>query len=373
MRFNELKYQHPATRTYLGSPSLVRVDNGDLLASHDYFGPGSPRDHEGKEHLTSIYRSCDDGQTWVLVNHIAGAFWSNLFLHQGSIYLFGVSSHYGSIVIRRSNDGGSTWTHPMNEKTGLLFHGGPYKELPNYHCAPMPVLNHCRRLYRAFEDCAPCIWGVGFRALVISADENADLLDASNWRMSNALAYDPNWAPESWDALPCPGWLEGNMVETPDGKLWNILRFNSEPLVDRAAIVQVDESGQILSFDSREGFINLPGGMSKFTIRRDPQTGVYFTISNNNTDPTHPRQRNVLSLYASEDLVHWQHKRTLLKDDSHLSWEDSIALVGFQYVDWQFDGEDIIYLARVAYDGAHNYHDANRITFHRIENFRDLL
>jgi hypothetical protein len=45
-------------------------------------------------------------------------------------------------------------------------------------------------------------------------------------------------------------------------------------------------------------------------------------------------------------------------------------MTGFQYADWQFDGDDLIYLVRTSYDGGHNYHDANRITFHRIEDFR---
>ncbi len=37
------------------------------------------------------------------------------------------------------------------------------------------------------------------------------------------------------------------------------------------------------------------------------------------------------------------------------------------------NAEDIIYLVRTAYKGAHNFHDANRITFHRLRAFRSLL
>ena len=99
---------------------------------------------------------------------------------------------------------------------------------------------------------------------------------------------------------------------------------------------------------------------------------LYLTLSNNNTDPAYPTQRNVLSLHASEDLRRWRHVATLLEDDSELSHEDSIRLTGFQYVDWQCDGDGIVYLVRTAYDGAHNFHDANRITFHQIEDFRSL-
>jgi hypothetical protein len=373
MRFNELRYQDPITRTYLGSPSIVRLPGGDLLATHDYFGPGAPLSHEGIPHLSSVYRSSDNGATWTNLTHIAGAWWSTLFVHGPDVYLLGVSQEYGSIVIRRSQDGGATWSHPADERTGLLFRGGPRLEPPNYHCAPTPVLLATGRLYRAFEDCDPCVWGSGFRSLVISVDANADLLNAAHWTMSNKLRFDPEWPPADWGQPERPGWLEGNVVQAPDGTLWNILRVNSRPAVNKAALVRIEDAGRRVTFDPQTGFIEFPGGMTKFTIRRDPVTGMYLTLSNNVTRPAYATQRNVLSLHASRDLRQWQHVRTLLEDDSPLPVEESIRLVGFQYVDWQFDGDDLIYLVRTAYDGAHNYHDSNRITFHRLEGFRQLL
>lgn len=373
MKFNEIKYQDPITRTYVGSPSIVRLDNGDLLATHDYFGPGCPKNHEDEEHLTSVYRSSDDAKTWINVTHIANAYWSNLFKHRDAVYLLGTSQQNGSIVIRRSQDNGNTWTHPKDEKSGLLFRGGPFKEPPNYHCAPMPVLAKDGRLYRAFEDCTPRVWGTGFQSLVISIAEDADLLDANNWLMSNKLRYDPAWTPKGWGSPERPGWLEGNVVEAPNGEIWNMLRFNSTPVVDKVAIVKVSDNGEHISFDPETGFIDFPGGMTKFTIRYDAITNLYFTLSNNNTEPDWPSQRNILSLHISDDLIHWRHGKTLLEDDLNLPREESLRQTGFQYVDWQFDGEDIIYLVRVAYDGAHNYHDANRITFHRLESFRKEL
>ena len=66
-----IKYQDPATRTYLGSPSILRLDDSSLLVTYDYFGPGCPRNHEGEEHLTSVYRSSDNGESWTNVTHIA--------------------------------------------------------------------------------------------------------------------------------------------------------------------------------------------------------------------------------------------------------------------------------------------------------------
>lgn len=371
MEFCELRWQDPATKTYLGSPSLVRLPDGALLATHDYFGPGCPRNHENEEHLTSVYRSGDDGRSWSNVTHVANAFWSTLFVHQGAAWLLGCSQQYGSVVIRRSDDGGRTWTHPKDERTGLLFRGGFYHDAPNYHCGPMPILFKDGRLYRAIEDLDPCWWGRGFKSAVISAPVDADLLDAASWTMSNKLAFDPAWIPAGWGALVNAGWLEGNVVETPAGEIWNILRVHSEPLANKAAIVRVEDGGRRVSFDPATGFIDFPGGMTKFTIRRDPVTGLYLSLVNPNDNPALGwDQRNRLVLSTSRDLRHWEVRRTLIADDSGLGEKDSRRLVGFQYVDWQFDGDDLLCLVRVAYDGAPNYHDSNRIAFHRVENFR---
>jgi hypothetical protein len=152
---SEVAYQDPRTRTYLGSPSLLRLADGSLLATHDYFGPDCPRNSEGEECLTSVYRSEDDGLSWKPITHIVGAFWSSLFEHDGAVYLLGTSAQYGHIVIRRSDDGGYTWTTPLDEHSGLLFRGGTYHAEPNYHCAPVPVVEIKGRVLRVFEDNSP--------------------------------------------------------------------------------------------------------------------------------------------------------------------------------------------------------------------------
>ena len=373
MKFNQIKFQHPKTKTYLGSPSIIRLIGGTMLATHDYFGPGCPKNHENEEHLTSVYRSTDDGATWSNLTHVANAYWSTLFTHQGDVYLIGTSQQYGSIVIRRSSDGGYTWSHPSDDRSGLLFQGGPFQKPPNYHCAPVPILEKDGRLYRAFEDCTPCLWRTGFQSLIISADSSADLLQASSWTMSNKLPFDSSHVPSEWGKLEKPGWLEGNLVETKGGEVWNILRFNSTPIWDKAAVIQVHDGGQKITFQPNDGFIDFPGGITKFTIRFDSVSELYLTLSNNNPNTENPSRRSVLSLHASENLTDWQHKMTLLQDDSGLPYNQSIELTGSQYPDWQFDGEDLICLVRTAYDGAHNFHDSNRITFHRIKNFRRLI
>ena len=42
-------------------------------------------------------------------------------------------------------------------------------------------------------------------------------------------------------------------------------------------------------------------------------------------------------------------------------------------MDWDFNDPDILYLSRTAYDGAHSYHDSNRITFHRLKDYHGAL
>jgi hypothetical protein len=148
--------------------------------------------------------------------------------------------------------------------------------------------------------------------------------------------------------------------------------MSTEPHSDYAAMVRVSQDGTSVSFDYEKDIIRLPGGTHKFTIRRDEKTGLYFTLGNHNTVPGSASQRNVVSLSVSKNLRDWKVAKTVIEDESGLSEEDSIRLTGFQYVDWQFDGEDIIALVRTAWRGSVRFHDSNRITYHVIKGFRQI-
>jgi len=347
--------------------------------------------------LTSVYRSEDDGATWVNTTHIMNSFWSSLFYHRDAVWLLGCSQEYGSIVIRRSTDGGRSWTTPLDSRSGVLFKGGSCRENPNYHCAPTPVTFFDGRIYKAFEDCENTMWPSGFKSFVISAADNSDLLDATSWTMSNKIRFNPDWVEGEYENSDF-GWLEGNVVVTHEGKLCNILRLHS-PLKkwngheasdkdnafnyvrfrecmerNKAAMVNVEGNGSLQDFDPANGFIDFPGGgISKFTIRYDIESGLYLSMVNSNFDSKTPSLRNVLSLVASKNLFRWHLVKKLLEDDSGLDWEKSCELTGFQYVDWQFDRNNIIYVTRTAHRGAHCFHDSNRITFHKLKAFRNLL
>ena len=79
-------YIPASTKTYIGSPSICILPNGDYIASHDYFGPGST---EYQQALTAVFRSTDKGNSWQKISEINGQFWSNLFVHNGTLLYYG--------------------------------------------------------------------------------------------------------------------------------------------------------------------------------------------------------------------------------------------------------------------------------------------
>ena len=346
----------PRGREYLGSPSLAVLPDGSLVASHDFFGPGSTSD------TIHVYGSTDRGVTWQLRGETHG-FWSTLFVHRGALYLLGTSRQDGWVTIRRSVDGGRTWTSPTNAATGLLQADG------KYHCAAVPVVEHGGRLWRSMEDAmGPGGWAAYFNTFVMSVPADADLLNAGNWTLSNRLPRDPQWLDGKFG-----GWLEGSVVVTPKGEVANILRVDCRDPDEKAAIVEVSADGRAVRFDPAAGFISFPGGCKKFAIRQDPKDGSYWSLSNwippQQRGGAVDRTRNTLALLHSVDLRTWEIRGVLLQ---HPDRERH----GFQYADFQFDGEDLLGLVRTAYDdadgGAPAAHDANYITFHRWPNFRKL-
>jgi hypothetical protein len=348
-------------RIFIGSPSIAILPNGDYVASHDFFGPAST---EHSQAVTAVFRSGDKGKSWKKIAEINGQFWSNLFVHQQALYIMGTWKHHGNIIIRKSTDGGITWSEPTNSANGLLFEG-------EFHTAPMPMVIYHGRLCRAFENAKSFTtkWGIRYSAGMLSALPDADLLNANSWTASNFLPCDTTYLEGKFG-----GWLEGNAVVTPDGKLIDFLRVaTAEKGRDLAAIVNVSDDCRSTSFDPSSGFIDFVGGSRKFSIRYDEKSRRYWTITNMITSEfvTMPAGavRNTLVLKSSADLRNWSTDKVLLHHPDVLKH-------GFQYVDWQFDGKDIVFLSRTAFDdefgGADNYHNANYLTFHRIKNFRKL-
>ena len=114
--------------------------------------------------------------------------------------------------------------------------------------------------------------------------------------------------------------------------------------------------------------MDFPANHSKFEVQLDDESGLYFSVASRIVSFEDTYSRNLLSLLYSRDLVTWNVACDLL-DYRH---EDP-QMVGFQYVDFVIEGDDLLYLSRTAMNRAHNFHDANYSTFHRLENFRQYV
>ena len=378
MIFSEVKYQPERSKSYIGSPSLVRLPDGALLASHDYFG--QLRTLEGENGLTSIYRSEDNGQSWVNITHIINAYWGTMVSLPSGVYHLGVTRDYGDMTVRRSTDGGFTWSIPKDEKSGIIMRGTPAGEPHHYRIETSGTeLVHDGILYKGFdkhiiEPDGPEWRADKFATGIISAKVDADLLDAASWTITDQLQFDYAKYSDNSVAGPGNGWLEGTPVPGPDGKIHELIRMHLlKP--NKAGYLTLSDDRRSLAFDYRDGIIEFIGGESRFTVRRDSRTGLYVTFSNYVTEgEKFPTKRNLLCLAVSEDLRHWRRVKDVLTDDTGLMLQYSAQLTGFQYCAWHFDGdEDIMLLSRTAYRGAHNFHDANRLTFHRFEHWRRWL
>lgn len=343
-----------ASGLYIGSPSLCVAPDGSYLASHDFFGPKS---REFERAAGRLYRSTDKGATWRHLRDFDGFFWTGLFVRRKDVFLMGTDKHHGNVIIRRSGDSGKSWTDPAIVADG------------QWHTAPMPVVEHGGRLWRAIEDAHTSDkWGERYRARMMSIPSESNLMDPANWTTSNAIVRDPSWNGNDFHA-----WLEGNAVPGPGGMV-NVLRVDAARFPERAAIVRISDDGTTATFDPAKDLVDFPGGAKKFTIRMDPAGTGYWTLASivpeRHLGAGKPASiRNTLALLFSKDLRAWEIRCVLL-------YHPDVAKHGFQYVDWLFEGDDLIAACRTAWDdeegGARNNHDANFLTFHRWKNFRSL-
>ncbi|MBQ3080213.1 MAG: hypothetical protein IJC48_09500 [Clostridia bacterium] len=353
-----VNYLHPDDEAYsfsgryLCSPSLVRHPDGYLLASMDLFASEHP------QNLTLIFRSDDDGETCRYVSELMPCFWGKLFIHQNELYMLSCSTEYGDLLIGKSVDGGKTFSPPIT----LLRGSNGKRGNDGVHKNPQNIVRHNGRIYNTLE------WGTWANkefchaAMVMSIDENADLLNPENWHFTEPVKF-ARFAPELSDMPLCTMTIEGTIVNAPDGKLLNIMRFGK---YGQALAYEIDLSDPDAPL-SYSRLIPFPGNFSKFMIKYDEESGFYYSIATIAYDPNNHSARNLLSLVRSKDLINWETAVDLMDFR-----DQDPGKIGFQYVDFEIEGDDILYLCRTAMNQAHNFHDANYSTFHRIRNFRSL-
>lgn len=353
-----VNYLHPEDTRYafsgqhLCTPSLLRHPDGYLLASMDVFGRRTP------QNLTLIFRSDDGGKSWYHLTELFPCFWGKLFYHCGAVWMLATSTEYGDLLVGRSSDGGKTWGMPT-----VLLRGSCNSQFPGWHKSAMPVISHAGRLWTGIDYGA---WTAGGHAsALLSVPEDADLLRAENWSITPPLPFDPAW--QGSVKGDTRGFLEGNAVVLPDGEIADLLRYTTDKGTPNYGLIPIlrgstADPHRQLTF---ERYVPFPGNLSKFDILFDDKSGYYYSVINRIYDAAAPGARNLLSLVRSADLCRWDVVSDLLD-----ARDKDPATVGFQYVSFLFDGDDLLLLSRTAWNGARSYHDNNYITFHRVPDFR---
>ena len=333
---------------YLGSPSITILSDGSYVASHDLFGLGSSQNSSG---ITKIYRSVDRGEHWEQTTTLEGQFWSTVFAHKDALYIIGVPHRGGPIIIRKSTDGGYTWTTPLDERSGVLK-AGKFGGTPN-----CPVIHDGR------------LWVVQSMRLV-SAPVDADLLNANSWTVSKQVPQSKKWLDGRFNF-----WSEGQVVASPKEGVVMLPKVNQLPYT---AIIR-KETPIELSFNPLLDFVDLPGAEKKFGAVYDPVSECFYVCSNpvlpaHKDDPkigkTPAMIRNAAALFYSKDLHHWAMKKIFL-------YSPDLHHEAFQYLNFVIDGDDLAVISRTAFviggPKPPRGHDSNLMTFHRIPDFRNAV
>lgn len=328
---------------YTASPSIVVLPSGGYVVTDNLFGPGSGAERSGTTH---VFGSKDRGLHWEQLAVLRGMKRGSLFVHKGGLYLLGYRAAPGDLLIRRSGDGGRTWSEPHDDTSGLLRRG-KFGGTPN-----RPVIHGDR------------IWVAQSGRRVISAPADADLLRADSWTLSRRA--DTGRGPFGKKTVI----TEAQVVASPDTGVVVMPKIHGKAFT---VLLRAGPEPRKLRDPRPEDWIPFPGGEKKFAVGFDPQSGWFFALSN----PVLPAYRdsgwppelirNAAALLVSSDLREWQIANVFLESPN-------VDFEAFQYLGYDFDGGDLVVASRTAFvvgDGKPSRgHDSNLTTFHRIEDFR---
>jgi hypothetical protein len=295
-------------------PNIIILPNGDYIA-----GMGGKR-----------FVSKDKGKTWKQLSNY-GVGHASTFYHKGALYIIGDSFKDAekSALITKSTDGGATWSTVVR----LGF---------NSRNSPSQVEVSRGRIWFAHESYDTHVVNIA------SAPEDSDLMGPSSWTVTKRT---DNYVWDSKDAD-----LEPCMVVGSDG--WPIALPESGPPI------RASSATSTTPMFAKNLFV-LPGSNGKFDAKFDPKTGKYWALTSHS--PIKDNIRTGIALFSSTDLKTWKKEKQVIQGSSP-------SFHGFNYPFLQFEGDDMIFVLRTAWENEYGqpqrWHDANMFTFHRIKNFR---
>ncbi len=350
----------PRTQHYQ-QPGITRTPAGDLLIM-----TGLDDNPTADEDLVAgtksrFLRSTNGGLTWTASADITGYAATAFGIGGSDMYCFTMSAPYGSVSIRKSTNDGATW----GSATQLL--ADDY-----YCCPPVPLVTGGRIYMPVFQVTDTTGWFVKNSTLsVLHCSTSADPLVAGNWTQTNTVTVTGQ--------AGLYGLSEPCMFLDASGNAKIVCRFASNQWVlDRAVVVDAT-LGPSASLSYDNALTTIPGGAHWLRVAYDATSGKYLSLINRNTAGSASQnpwaQRTIVSLVASDTLKGtWSVVADIIRSPDFGN-PHRYAEEGYQYVDWMFDGNDIIGSIRVGEFGiALNYHQASAVYFFRIKDYyRNLL
>ncbi len=366
--------ERPSPDRIVDDPCLVKLPSGRLLASWTFRGTSGP-DKWGSAKRFQLAQSADEGITWERLDPLELCD-GMTFVQDGHLYLIGNALNMQDIVITQSADEGKTWKTPVSLFKGIYWNAPTGYAITNGH------------IYRAFSSAkyqdrlernsGTDLW---HSISVAAGDLSKDLLDPSSWRISNSVPHPddvPYLEPSNTDQKMT--WLEPNVVAVDD-RIMVLLRcqINHRRTTNICGICDLTDNGSDLKLQFSQ-FHPLPGAQCKFHIIQDEPSGLYWMTANPVTDPLNTRkwyakakakgflsdagnERRILMLYYGLDGLNWFQAGCIAMSKNPLqSFMYTIPLVA---------GDDMFVLSRSSRN-SENQHNADLLTFHRINDFRSL-
>lgn len=354
----------PTPRTqYLGSPSLLRTASGKVYLMHDQFSAATGR----------LYASDGEKGGYGIADFPSGMFWPTIWEHtDGNLYILHFAAEFGNIVLKKSTNGGLTWTSVTLSTSGgpVPAASGSYKW---HRAGGLKPLYHDGYLFFGLEN-QPGAYFDGFLAHVLYAPEGADLMAPGNWKSAGPLARGTTGglANRTQPSAATPGFLEGNICADDAGQLWYIARFSGSTTLNKCLRIPLGWDGSTITMPawSADFIVDCPVGTVKFEMVR--HGAYYYALGNTATtdlSATSQDQRVEVALYrtpgADLSTFSWEMVDTVLTDAdlaSGMSDADNVLRHGVQYPSFDIAPDGTVRaLYRVAVAGSDTFHNSNLI------------
>ncbi len=364
---------------FLYTPAIAEGLDGRFVVAVDYGGPGTgildgPRSDFGDYpagNQIRVYLSDDKGRTWRETATRIPMMHEILFKAGDRLYMIG---HSGRLLITRSDDNGETWSEPA-----VLC------PEPRWHQSCTAVDVYDGKVTLVYEkwvaDGHP--WpGVG--PVLMRADEQADLMQASNWKFSDLYDPDADMDAARPSGIPVVGGKAAGILETNVVRIYNPSHpfydatGKSVVLLSRASAGFPDIGVMLRGYEREDGslavgrchldngdvlFVHIPGANLKFHLVYDPKSELYWLLHSQIDGRMNARRR--LALSYSPDLLHWTFAGLVAVGPTDRSARHYATMI--------VNGDDLCIVSRSGDEQARNAHDGNIVTFHRVRNFRDLV